>query len=164
MDFHERILLAMFWQQALEVVDANQKIEMVAELDGAVMKCVRDQNGNHVIQKCIECVPEDQIQFIISAFFGQVESLSTHPYGCRVIQVNFTRLISVEPFLSYVLLNLNPLNSKVCCQQRSLEYCKDPKTQEVIMNEVMQSVCALAQDQYGNYVIQVHTPLLFSQL
>lgn len=51
------------------------------------MRCVRDQNGNHVIQKCIECVPAEKIEFIISAFRGQVATLSTHPYGCRVIQV-----------------------------------------------------------------------------
>ena len=73
--------------QAIEVVDLDQKIEMVMELDGHVMRCVRDQNGNHVIQKCIECVPEVHIQFIISSFFDQVVTLSTHPYGCRVIQV-----------------------------------------------------------------------------
>ena len=60
---------------------------MVQELDGHVMRCVRDQNGNHVIQKCIECVPEDAIHFILSTFFDQVVTLSTHPYGCRVIQV-----------------------------------------------------------------------------
>lgn len=60
---------------------------MVEELDGNVMRCVRDQNGNHVIQKCIECVPEENIQFIVSTFFDQVVTLSTHPYGCRVIQV-----------------------------------------------------------------------------
>ena len=51
------------------------------------MRCVRDQNGNHVIQKCIECIPAEKIGFIISAFRGQVATLSTHPYGCRVIQV-----------------------------------------------------------------------------
>ena len=51
------------------------------------MRCVRDQNGNHVIQKCIESVPIEKIGFIISAFHGQVATLSTHPYGCRVIQV-----------------------------------------------------------------------------
>lgn len=67
---------------------------MVAELDGSVMKCVRDQNGNHVIQKCIECVPQDQIQFIITSFYGQVVTLSTHPYGCRVIQVSCWHVFS----------------------------------------------------------------------
>ncbi|KAK8609736.1 hypothetical protein V6N13_093151 [Hibiscus sabdariffa] len=73
-------------QKALEVIELDQKIRLVEELDGHIMKCVRDQNGNHVIQKCIECIPMDRIGFIILAFRGQVAMLSTHPYGCRVIQ------------------------------------------------------------------------------
>lgn len=56
------------------------------ELDGHVLKCVKDQNGNHVVQKCIECVDPHALQFIIGAFSNQVYALSTHPYGCRVIQ------------------------------------------------------------------------------
>ncbi|XP_047939103.1 pumilio homolog 4-like isoform X1 [Salvia hispanica] len=111
-------------QKALEVIDTDTGAKMAAELDGSVMKCIHDQNGNHVIQKCIECIPQYQIHFIISSFFGQVVTLSTHPYGCRVIQ------------------------------QRVLEHCDDPKTQQKIMDEIMNSVCKLAQDQYGNYVIQ----------
>ncbi|KAJ8503721.1 hypothetical protein OPV22_004607 [Ensete ventricosum] len=110
-------------QKAIEVVDLDQKKKMVLELDGHIMRCVRDQNGNHVIQKCIECVPQDAIQFIISTFYDQVVSLSTHPYGCRVIQ-------------------------------RVLEYCDDIKTQQIVMGEILQSVCLLAQNQYGNYVVQ----------
>ena len=77
----------IFSIQAIEVVDLDQKIKMVEELDGHITRCVRDQNGNHVIQKCIECVPEEHIQFIVSTVFDQVVTLSTHPYGCRVIQV-----------------------------------------------------------------------------
>lgn len=71
------------------MVDVELQTQMISELDGSVMKCVRDQNGNHVIQKSLERVPQDRIQFIISAFFGQVVGLSTHPYGCRVIQVRY---------------------------------------------------------------------------
>ncbi|XVF20013.1 hypothetical protein REPUB_Repub11eG0161400 [Reevesia pubescens] len=110
-------------QKAIEVVDLDQKIKMVQELDGSVMRCVRDQNGNHVIQKCIECVPEENIQFIVTTFYDQVVTLSTHPYGCRVIQ-------------------------------RILEHCMDPKTQSKVMDEILGSVSMLAQDQYGNYVVQ----------
>jgi pumilio RNA-binding family len=110
--------------QALEVVDVDQQTQLVSELDGNVMRCVRDQNGNHVIQKCIECVPPDRIHFIISAFDNQVVVLSTHPYGCRVIQ-------------------------------RVLEHCTDEQKQRGIMEEILRSTCILAQDQYGNYVVQV---------
>ncbi|KAE8733028.1 hypothetical protein F3Y22_tig00001644pilonHSYRG00363 [Hibiscus syriacus] len=84
------------------------------------MRCVRDQNDNHVIQKCIECVPEEFIQFIVTTFFDQVVTLSTHPYGCQVIQ-----------------------------------HCTDPKTQNKVMDEILGSVSMLAQDQYGNYVVQM---------
>ena len=41
------------------------------------------------------------------------------------------------------------------CIQRVLEHCHDPKTQQIMMDEILQSVCMLAQDQYGNYVVQV---------
>ncbi|KAJ8760314.1 hypothetical protein K2173_011867 [Erythroxylum novogranatense] len=110
-------------QKAIEIVELDQQTKMVKELDGHIMRCVRDQNGNHVIQKCIECVPEDFRQFIVSTFYDQVVTLSTHPYGCRVIQ-------------------------------RVLEHCHDAKTQKIMMDEILQSVCMLAQDQYGNYVVQ----------
>ncbi|ONK62223.1 uncharacterized protein A4U43_C07F1640 [Asparagus officinalis] len=110
-------------QKAIEVVDLDQQTKMVGELDGHIMRCVRDQNGNHVIQKCIECIPQDVIHFIVSSFYNQVVTLSTHPYGCRVIQ-------------------------------RVLEHCDDPKTQQIMMDEILLSVCMLAQDQYGNYVVQ----------
>ena len=48
------------------------QVEIVKELDGHVLKCVKDQNGNHVVQKCIECVEPNNLQFIIDAFRGQV--------------------------------------------------------------------------------------------
>ena len=36
-----------------------------------------------------------------------------------------------------------------------MEHCRDPKTQNKVMDEVLGSVSMLAQDQYGNYVVQV---------
>ena len=72
--------------QALEHILTDQQASMVKELEHHVLRCVRDQNGNHVIQKAIERVPSEHVQFVINAFIGQVEKLATHPYGCRVIQ------------------------------------------------------------------------------
>lgn len=85
-DSHSDYVLDVYIQ-ALEVIEHDQKALLVQELDGHVMKCVHDQNGNHVIQKCIECVPPEKIGFILSSIQGQVATLATHPYGCRVIQV-----------------------------------------------------------------------------
>jgi len=66
-----------------------------------LLRCVHDSNGNHVIQKIIEIVSRvareetdkeaaafvsSRIQFIMDNFKGRVRELSSHPYGCRVIQ------------------------------------------------------------------------------
>ena len=52
---------------------------IIAELEGNVLKCVKDQNGNHVVQKCIECVDPLHLQFIIDSFQGQVRlEISPH--------------------------------------------------------------------------------------
>ena len=50
------------------------QVEIVKELDGHVLRCVKDQNGNHVVQKCIECVEPRHLQFIIDDFKGQVRA------------------------------------------------------------------------------------------
>lgn len=60
------------------------QVEIVKELVGNIPKCVKDQNGNHVVQKCIECVDPAQLQFIIDSFRGQVSHLSISRNGCLV--------------------------------------------------------------------------------
>ena len=124
-------------QKALEYVATDRLVALVGEFEGQqVLKCVHDQNGNHVIQKCIEVVsrvakesqPEHQdflssrIQFIIQAFSGRVRELSMHPYGCRVVQ-------------------------------RILEHCTNTQKAPVL-DELRKCCRELIQDQYGNYVIQ----------
>ncbi len=59
-------------QKALESIPLEQQQIIISELEGNVLKCVKDQNGNHVVQKCIECVNPTCLQFIINAFKGQV--------------------------------------------------------------------------------------------
>ena len=30
-----------------------------------VLKCIKDQNWNNVIQKCVECIDPSELQFIV---------------------------------------------------------------------------------------------------
>ncbi|GJN05196.1 hypothetical protein PR202_ga22805 [Eleusine coracana subsp. coracana] len=60
---------------------------MANEFCGKVLKCARDQYANHVLQKCMECVPAQHIQFIFRSFCRKAKALSITPCGCRVIQV-----------------------------------------------------------------------------
>ncbi|KAH9951939.1 ARM repeat-containing protein [Amylocystis lapponica] len=78
-------------QKAVEYVLPEQQSQFVKELDTNVIRCVKDANGNHVIQKLIERVSPERLGFV-QAFRGSVYELSTHPYGCRVLQRCFEHL------------------------------------------------------------------------
>ncbi|CAL5077187.1 unnamed protein product [Urochloa decumbens] len=73
-------------QKAFEVSEQDQKVDLAKELGSKTLRCVRDQYANNVIQKCIECLPSKQVEFIFQRFCGKAKVLSTHPYGCDVIQ------------------------------------------------------------------------------
>lgn len=64
----------------------EQQAELTKELEPEILRVIRDQNGNHVVQKIIELVPRQYIGFIMDAVRGQVTGLASHTYGCRVIQ------------------------------------------------------------------------------
>jgi pumilio RNA-binding family len=127
-------------QKALETLDESTLPKLLIEFHNHVLSCVHDQNGNHVIQKCIEVVSEkgkkalangdraraeflcDQIDFIVDDLLRNVVSLSCHPYGCRVFQ-------------------------------RIVEHCIEPKKSRAL-DEIKKYHRTLLDDQYGNYVIQ----------
>ena len=52
-------------QKALEVISLELQILLVSELKDSVIECINDQNGNHVIQKCIEKMPPDTVDFVV---------------------------------------------------------------------------------------------------
>ncbi|EEF38125.1 pumilio, putative [Ricinus communis] len=146
-------------QKAIEVVELDQQTKMVAELDGHIMRCVRDQNGNHVIQKCIECVPEDAIQFIVSTFYDQVVTLSTHPYGCRVIQrvlehchdAKTQRIMMDEILQSVLMLAQDQYGNYVV--QHVLEHGK-PHERSSIIKKLTGQIVQMSQQKFASNVIE----------
>lgn len=72
---------------AIELGDLDQKIQIAKEPNNDIMKCIYDQNANHVDQKRIEHVPPQFIKFFLEDMYGCVVELSVHPYGCHAVQV-----------------------------------------------------------------------------
>eukprot|EP01059_Diplonema_ambulator_P013826 TRINITY_DN2448_c0_g1_i1.p1 TRINITY_DN2448_c0_g1~~TRINITY_DN2448_c0_g1_i1.p1 ORF type:complete len:463 (+),score=87.14 TRINITY_DN2448_c0_g1_i1:499-1887(+) len=72
-------------QQGLKGIPDEYGDMVVSELEGHVMECIQDQNGNHVIQRCIEHIPS-KCAFIYNSFPADPTLLATHAYGCRVLQ------------------------------------------------------------------------------
>ncbi|GJN29010.1 hypothetical protein PR202_gb17195 [Eleusine coracana subsp. coracana] len=74
---------------------------MANEFCGRVLKCARDQYANHVLQKCMECVPAQHIQFIFRSFCRKAEEFSATSYGCDVIKVGIMLSFDLFFFLFF---------------------------------------------------------------
>lgn len=64
----------------------EQQEEIVEELKPNLFNVLKDNNGNHVVQKIIQLVPQKSMPFVMELFRGQVQTLATHAFGCRIIQ------------------------------------------------------------------------------
>uniref|UniRef100_A0A674MCV0 Pumilio RNA-binding family member 2 n=1 Tax=Takifugu rubripes TaxID=31033 RepID=A0A674MCV0_TAKRU len=147
-------------QKALESISSDQQVisDIVRELDGHVLKCVKDQNGNHVVQKCIECVQPQALQFIIDAFKGQVFVLSTHPYGCRVIQRILEHCTQEQtlPILEELHQHSEQLGQDQYGNyviQHVLEHGR-PEDKSKIVAEVRGKVLVLSQHKFASNVVE----------
>ncbi|CAN6677734.1 unnamed protein product [Malus baccata var. baccata] len=144
-------------QKALEVIELEQKVQLVHELDGHIMRCVCDQNGNH-----------KKIGFIISAFCGQVPTLSIHPYGYRVIQrvlEHWTDKLQcqfiVDEILEFHVLERGKPNerrkiiNKLSGHFVPLRQYKFASNVEIVgHNEGNDNLLVMMKDQYANYVVK----------
>ncbi|XVE75391.1 hypothetical protein DITRI_Ditri12bG0090600 [Diplodiscus trichospermus] len=147
-------------QKFFEHGTESQRAELASQLTGHVLPLSLQMYGCRVIQKALEVVDVDQQSRMVGELDGSIMKCVRDQNGNHVIQkciecVSEDRIqFIISAFYGQVVaLSTHPYGCRVI--QRVLEHCNDLKTQEIIMDEIMQSVCTLAQDQYGNYVIQV---------
>ncbi|KAG2530534.1 hypothetical protein JM18_001656 [Phytophthora kernoviae] len=162
-------------QRALEVTQVDEQLSLIQQLKGHVMKCVVDQNGNHVLQKCIEAaswkraaeynglgiqrfVTGEDIQFIIDSFVGHAAALSTHSYGCRVIQrvLEHCAPDQIRPLLSEIIFKCRELvkdqfgNYVV---QHVISH-GEPDQRNIVMQAVFPEIARWSQHKYASNVVE----------
>ncbi|KAJ6986847.1 pumilio [Populus alba x Populus x berolinensis] len=147
-------------QKFLDQGTESQRMELASQLTGHVLPLSLQMYGCRVIQKALEVIDVDRQTEMVAELDGSVMKCIRDQNGNHVIQKciecvpgDRIQFITSAFYGQVVALSTHPYGCRVI--QRVLEHCKDMNTQQVIMDEIMQSVCALAQDQYGNYVIQV---------
>ncbi|XP_057733115.1 pumilio homolog 4 [Arachis stenosperma] len=146
-------------QKFFEHGTEDQRKELASQLTGYVLPLSLQMYGCRVIQKALEVVDVEQQTQMVSELDGAIMKCVRDQNGNHVIQkciecVPQDRIqFIVSSFYGQVVaLSTHPYGCRVI--QRVLEHCDALNTQQIIMDEIMQSVCTLAQDQYGNYVIQ----------
>lgn len=74
-------------QKMIEFISTPEQIHTVIKaLRDHVVELVQDLNGNHVIQKCLNRLHDEQAEFIYEAVGMNCVRVGTHRHGCCVLQ------------------------------------------------------------------------------
>mmetsp|Transcript_72799 Transcript_72799/g.167074 ORF Transcript_72799/g.167074 Transcript_72799/m.167074 type:complete len:714 (+) Transcript_72799:128-2269(+) len=133
--------------------------DLMKELEPVVLACVENQNGNHVIQKCIEAHSGDEVQFIVDAIKSCVHRMAIHCYGCRVIQ----RLIEncptkqMDSILTQIMSEVEDLAKDQYGNyvvQHVLTYSKRPGDRETIMQMIREQLFSLSAHKFASNTVE----------
>ncbi|XP_051132486.1 putative pumilio homolog 13 [Andrographis paniculata] len=110
-------------QKLIELLTTRQQIAMIIPiLKAGFLTLIKDLNGNHVIQRCLECFSYEDKEFIFVAAMKHFVEIGTHQHGCCVLQR--------------------------CIYHATTEHFEN------LITEASENALLLAQDAYGNYVVQ----------
>ncbi|KAL5176113.1 putative pumilio 7, chloroplastic [Glycine soja] len=110
-------------QKLIETLKTRQQISLVvAALEPGFLALIKDLNGNHVVQHCLQCLSNEDNKFIFVAAAKYCVDIATHQHGC-------------------------------CVLQRCIGHSRG-EHREKLVEEISANALLLAQDQFGNYVVQ----------
>nr|KYP75641.1 Pumilio domain-containing protein C6G9.14 [Cajanus cajan] len=74
-------------QKLIETLNSAEQVSMVkSAIQPGFLDLIRDLNGNHVIQRCLQCLSCQDNQFIFDAAVKFCVEIATHRHGCCVMQ------------------------------------------------------------------------------
>ncbi|KAL4196792.1 hypothetical protein AMTRI_Chr04g184940 [Amborella trichopoda] len=74
-------------QKLVETLKTPCQISMVVSaLEPGIVTLIKDLNGNHVVQRCLECLSNEDNKFLYDATRNNCVDIATHRHGCCVIQ------------------------------------------------------------------------------
>ncbi|KAL7416616.1 armadillo-type protein [Mrakia frigida] len=146
-------------QKMIDFLSTPRQIHsIIMALSANVVPLIKDLNGNHVIQKCLNrLVPEDN-QFIYNAVAAHCVEVATHRHGCCVLQrcidhaadsqrvqlvteITYHGLTLVQdPFGNYVVQYVLDLN--------------DNRFSDAVTRQFIGNVCALSVQKFSSNVIE----------
>lgn len=136
----------------------NQIHSIIVALSLHVVVLIKDLNGNHVIQKCLNKLSPEDNQFIYNAVAANCVEVATHRHGCCVLQrcidhasdhqrvqlvneITYNALTLVQdPYGNYVVQYILDLN--------------DSRFSDAVIRQFQGNVCALSVQKFSSNVIE----------
>jgi hypothetical protein len=145
-------------QKLIETLTTREQTQLVVDsLSPGIVNLIRDLNGNHVVQRCLQRLSPTEAQFIYDAACEHCLDIATHRHGCCVLQrcidhstVNQRKVVitnvaehslplSQDPFGNYVvqyILELGHAESSILVMKRLTGHYADLATQKFSSNVV----------------------------
>ncbi|KAL1534331.1 pumilio 9-like [Salvia divinorum] len=110
-------------QKLIETLKTRHQISLViSALEPGFLALIKDLNGNHVVQRCLQCFTTEDSTFIFVAAAKYCLDIAMHQHGCCVLQRCITHSTGIF--------------------------------RENLVAEISANGLLLAQDAFGNYVVQ----------
>ncbi|XP_068637591.1 putative pumilio homolog 8, chloroplastic [Aristolochia californica] len=74
-------------QKLIETLKTREQISLVVSaLESGFLDLIKDLNGNHVVQRCLQCLSSEDNKFIFYAAAKYCVDIATQRHGCCVLQ------------------------------------------------------------------------------
>jgi hypothetical protein len=100
-------------QKLIETLTSReQRALVISALTPGVVSLIKDLNGNHVVQRCLQRLGPDDSQFVYDAARKHCVEIATHRHGCCVLQrcIDFATPIQKTELVAEVGRNALPLS------------------------------------------------------
>lgn len=144
-------------QKAIDVGTSDYQQELIENLQGRVHEAVKSPHANYVLQKFIESMPPEKIQFVLTEIEGHGLNLARHRFGCRILQ----RLIEhSHPWQTEHVINEVLVDTAALCRhqygnfviQHILQH-GSPAQRSVIADTVCADIIRLAKHRIASHVV-----------
>lgn len=123
------------------------------------MDCVRNENGNHVIQVAVRVIPFQHIHFMVDVFYGEVDYLATHRYGCRVIQ-RLLEKVEAPLMISRLMHGLHQCSPQLIADQygnyvpQHIMETGGPVDRDMVVNVVLKNLFSYSKQKFASNVVE----------
>ncbi|GAA5823058.1 hypothetical protein JCM11251_007469 [Rhodosporidiobolus azoricus] len=146
-------------QKMIDYLSTQRQVQsLILALNLNVVTLIKDLNGNHVIQKCLNALPPEDNQFIYNAVATHCIEVATHRHGCCVLQrcidhASESQRIQLVTEITYNSLTLVQDAFGNYVVQYVLDL-NDNRFIEAIVRQFLGNVSALSAQKFSSNVVE----------
>ena len=145
-------------QKSIDIAEIELVKKIFYEIRHKILKCIEDQNGNHVIQKLIARLPECENREIIKIIQERTIHIVRHQYGCRVIQkiLDKNKIEDCQIIINQILKAAYELSQDQYGNYAIQHIIEKQNIQDIstIYEEVKNNIFELGMHKYASNVIE----------